>query len=132
MSKCANVRRIELLSLHVLVISLALLGCGGDGSAGQTTGTTGAGGAASAPPRAVGGAAMMKVQCGASLCEVPPAAGGVVKPCCVDAGTSTCGYVSGFTQNKCTPLGPGDARCPSVMVAGIMAPACCTSKGMCG
>lgn len=111
-------------TLIVLVLSAAVAGgCGDDKDSGSKAG---AGGSSRA---GTGGAGPKTAPCGSKNCEPP--AEGTAEACCMDAFSSTCGFM--LPGGMCAPSVLGDPRCPSVSVGGgIMLPSCCTDDGQCG
>jgi hypothetical protein len=70
---------------------------------------------------------LTEVQCGDSLCEA--SANAFARPCCADEATSTCG--TSILGSRCMPPRE-DTGCPDLTFPGLMLPACCTARGMCG
>jgi hypothetical protein len=143
------------------LILLAGFGCtkdsssanGGAGGASGTGGVAGAAlaagvggvahaGAAAGSGAGAGGAVPggMQISCGSVVCKNPLAMVGdalkLAEPCCLDAATASCGWV---TSGVCMPPPPLEPRCPQLTVPSLLptlapmpADPCCTSGGRCG
>jgi hypothetical protein len=70
--------------------------------------------------------------CGSSLCRVAVGGEGLVKACCFDEATNTCGFKSSYSRNQCILASARDRQCPSLAILGVDAPGCCTAYGKCG
>ncbi len=100
---------------------------GTGGAGGSTAGTGGGGGSGSG---GTGGMAAPTLACGTATCK----GAGLLRPCCVDEATSTCGVMgSGLVNIPCGIPAVPDPACPDKPAAmGSTAKGCCTADHVCG
>lgn len=139
-------KRLWWSGLVLVVVSVALVACGGDDSGDQpvagtggaaAAGIGGGGGASGASGTGGGGGAagMMAVSipCGTATCTsmMLPLPIPLPTACCADATMNQCGTM--MAGGACMLPPPSDPRCPMVTSAlPIPLTSCCATNGMCG